>query len=275
MCGLCGVPAPVLHWSESPGRDEGAPNAASLAPVRAQRLRRVQCLDTVMRAYACTVSDWQGRAYQVATFTGKTALVDDLSEIWATVEKLTGRSPSPLDDAVLDRFDPACRRSIWVPVPAGYEGLEDQNEDGGYLGRRRLFPMRFGAAEARRVGTMGDTKGDTTDDAGANEASTAVANTLSLACAEAIDWTGFGCWLTMLLHAEGDRISGIHALLDVCDVPSPVLMRGHHRLINTPVRLGKWPGREVRSTLTLTGDLPAASCLAKSLGIFATVQKAL
>lgn len=93
MCGLCGILGGQEHWSDFLPAANGA-RPARLR--RNERVRRASYLNTVLRAYGCSVSDWQGSKYQVSTFTGKTELVDDLGQLWAAVERLTGRIPDPL-----------------------------------------------------------------------------------------------------------------------------------------------------------------------------------
>lgn len=102
MCGLCGILGGEDHWSDLlPLADE-----AELERVRrAERRRRVQYLNRVLGAFACTVSDWQGSKYQVSTYTGKTELVDNLAQVWLAVERLSGQRPDPLATAVHERLE--------------------------------------------------------------------------------------------------------------------------------------------------------------------------
>lgn len=101
MCGLCGILGGEDHWSDLlPSADD-----AELSRVRrAERRDRVRYLNQILGAFACTVTDWQGCKYQVSTFTGKTELVDNLGQIWAAVERLSGHVPDPLTPAVQARL---------------------------------------------------------------------------------------------------------------------------------------------------------------------------
>lgn len=101
MCGLCGILGGKVHWS-----DTLAAGAAAEATQRsrAERARRIRYLNAVLAAFACTVSDWQGSHYVLSTFTGKTELVDNLTQLWAAVERLTGHAPDPLSPHVLERL---------------------------------------------------------------------------------------------------------------------------------------------------------------------------
>lgn len=100
MCGLCGILGGDDHWSDRlPVSEEHITQTR-----RAERRRRVDYLNTVLAAFACTVSDWQGK-YLVGTYTGKTELVDNPAQLWAAVERLTGHAPDPLAPAVLGRLE--------------------------------------------------------------------------------------------------------------------------------------------------------------------------
>lgn len=104
MCGLCGILGGEDHWSDLlPLADE-----TELSRVRRdERRRRVQYLNRVLGAFACSVSDWQGSKYQLSTYTGKTELVDNLAQLWDAVERLSGHRPDPLSAAVQERLEPA------------------------------------------------------------------------------------------------------------------------------------------------------------------------
>lgn len=101
MCGLCGMLGREDHWSDQlpSARAEDISHAH-----RNERLRRVGCLNRVLIAFSCSVSDWQGSKYMLSTFTGKTELVDNLGQLWGAVERLTGRVADPLSPAVLVRL---------------------------------------------------------------------------------------------------------------------------------------------------------------------------
>jgi hypothetical protein len=101
MCGLCGMLGGETHWTDA-GRAASEDEFAQTR--RRERQLRVTCLNRVLRAYACTVSDWQSRAYLVSTFTGKTEIVDNLTQLWPAVERLSGRRIDPLAADLLDRL---------------------------------------------------------------------------------------------------------------------------------------------------------------------------
>ncbi|MFA7669418.1 MAG: hypothetical protein WCX93_08740 [Burkholderiaceae bacterium] len=101
MCGLCGILGSETHWSDLlPGSD---PDEQARAR-RRDRQRRVHYLNKVLAAYGCSVTDWQSSKYQISTFTGKVELVDDLSQLWLAVERMSGQAPDPLASAVHERL---------------------------------------------------------------------------------------------------------------------------------------------------------------------------
>jgi hypothetical protein len=101
MCGLCGILGGVPHWTDL----AGAATADEVArAARIERQARVNYLNRILGAYGCTVSDWQGSVYLLATYTGKTELVPNLPLLWAAVERLTGHRADPLAAAVLARL---------------------------------------------------------------------------------------------------------------------------------------------------------------------------
>ncbi|MDP6516197.1 MAG: GTP-binding protein [Alphaproteobacteria bacterium] len=64
-----------------------------------------------------------------------------------------------------------------------------------------------------------------------------------------LDWTAFGIWLTMLLHAHGEAVLRVKGLLNVVDLPAPVAIHGVQHLVHPPVHLERWPDRDRRSRI--------------------------
>jgi hypothetical protein len=90
MCSACGFPAAPGHWTEA---------GANTAPDRLRaRFRRAQVLQAVLPAYGLTAhEDAHVIGIQVSTLSGSHAIVRDLSEVWATAERLAGGAVDPLD----------------------------------------------------------------------------------------------------------------------------------------------------------------------------------
>ncbi len=71
---------------------------------------------------------------------------------------------------------------------------------------------------------------------------------LSVTFQEPLDWTAFGLWLSMLLHAEGEHIMRVKGLLDIGGT-GPVVLNGVQHIIHPPDHLDKWPAGERQSSL--------------------------
>lgn len=66
---------------------------------------------------------------------------------------------------------------------------------------------------------------------------------------EALDWTAFGIWMTMLLNRYGDRVLRIKGLLNVAGATTPVLINGVQHIVHPPLHLDGWPDADQRSRL--------------------------
>jgi len=83
----------------------------------------------------------------------------------------------------------------------------------------------------------------------------------------AIDWTAFGIWLTMLLHARGGEILRIKGLLDVGG-EGPLLVSCVQHAVYPPVHLDAWPDEDHRSRLVVIGHDVDRDALETSLRAF-------
>ena len=66
---------------------------------------------------------------------------------------------------------------------------------------------------------------------------------------EPLDWTAFGIWMSMLLHCHGDNVLRIKGLLNVADVPTPVLINGVQHIVHPPSHLPDWPNKNRQSRI--------------------------
>jgi G3E family GTPase len=89
---------------------------------------------------------------------------------------------------------------------------------------------------------------------------------------EAVDWTAFGIWLTMLLHARGSDLYRVKGLLDVGG-DGPLLVNGVQHAVHPPVHLDDWPEGERRSRLVVIGRGVDAAELTASLQAFDRVAR--
>ena len=63
-----------------------------------------------------------------------------------------------------------------------------------------------------------------------------------------VDWTAFGIWFSMLLHARGEDVLRVKGLLDVGDA-GPVLLNGVQHVVHPPDHLEEWPDEDRRSRI--------------------------
>jgi G3E family GTPase len=85
---------------------------------------------------------------------------------------------------------------------------------------------------------------------------------------EALDWTAFGLWLTMLLHVHGNRILRVKGLLNVAGSDTPVVVNGVQHLVHPPFHLRRWPDADRRSRLVFITEGLDPAALAASLAVF-------
>ena len=73
-------------------------------------------------------------------------------------------------------------------------------------------------------------------------------HSVSLTFEGAVDWTAFGIWLSMLLHARGEDVLRVKGLLDVGE-RGPVVVNGVQHTIHPPEHLDRWPDEDRRSRI--------------------------
>jgi G3E family GTPase len=83
----------------------------------------------------------------------------------------------------------------------------------------------------------------------------------------ALDWSAFGIWLTMLLHARGADVYRVKGLLDTGGT-GPVLVNGVQHAVHPPVHLEDWPDGVRRSRLVVIGRDVDRDALHASLEAF-------
>ncbi len=66
---------------------------------------------------------------------------------------------------------------------------------------------------------------------------------------EAVDWTVFSVWLSLLLHAHGAQILRVKGLLNVEGADAPVVVHGVQQLVHPPSHLERWPTDDHASRL--------------------------
>jgi G3E family GTPase len=84
---------------------------------------------------------------------------------------------------------------------------------------------------------------------------------------QVVDWTAFGIWLTMLLHARGSDLYRVKGLLDVGGA-GPLLVNGVQHAVHPPAHLDTWPDDGRRSRLVVIGRNVEGEELLASLQAF-------
>ena len=76
-----------------------------------------------------------------------------------------------------------------------------------------------------------------------------------------VDWTAFGTWFSMLLHARGEDVLRVKGLLDVGEA-GPVLLNGVQHVVHPPDHLEEWPDEDHRSRVVfITRGIPSEELL--------------
>ncbi|MFC4769465.1 CobW family GTP-binding protein [Effusibacillus consociatus] len=93
---------------------------------------------------------------------------------------------------------------------------------------------------------------------------------ISLTFDKPLDWTAFGLWLSMLLHARGQDVLRVKGLIDVGE-EGPVVLNGVQHIIHPPQHLASWPSDDCRSHLVFIMRSIDASDILTSLSAFQSV----
>ncbi len=84
---------------------------------------------------------------------------------------------------------------------------------------------------------------------------------VSLTFEGSVDWTAFGIWLSMLLHARGEDVLRVKGLLDVGE-RGPAMVNGVQHTIHPPEHLDRWPDEDHRSRIIfITKRIPSEELL--------------
>jgi G3E family GTPase len=89
---------------------------------------------------------------------------------------------------------------------------------------------------------------------------------------QAVDWTAFGIWLTMLLQSRGGDVLRVKGLLDV-GAAGPVVLNGVQHVVHPPEHLDAWPDDDHRSRLVFIARGIEQSDLEASLAAFAAAAR--
>ena len=107
MCSLCGILGGRGHWTESAASPEVFAGRTEIHTAGRERQQRTRILNAVLDHYGLSVSDWAAGRSVLRSATGRTALVDNVGELWPAADRLAGRLLDPLDPALLAALAPA------------------------------------------------------------------------------------------------------------------------------------------------------------------------
>ena len=101
MCSLCGVLGGQEHWTDAVSNASVFPGRQLHQNRLQERQHRVRLVNRILSHYGLSLSDWGGTAFVLSSHTGRTAIVDNLTQMWAAAEELLGRPCDPLDPALV------------------------------------------------------------------------------------------------------------------------------------------------------------------------------
>ena len=96
---------------------------------------------------------------------------------------------------------------------------------------------------------------------------------LCLVLPQRLNWTGFGIWMSMLLHAHGARILRAKGILNIEDAKGPVVFHCAQHLVHPPEHWDAWPTSDHRSKLVLVVHGLEPQDLRRSLDTFDALTK--
>jgi G3E family GTPase len=83
-----------------------------------------------------------------------------------------------------------------------------------------------------------------------------------------LEWTLFGIWLSMLLHAHGERVLRVKGILNVVGLATPVVIHGVQHVIHPPAHLEAWPSADRRSRIVFIVRGLEQKAIERSLAAF-------
>ena len=101
MCALCGVLGGKGHWTDSASSPAVFAGRTELQTRLRERQARTRILNVVLKDHGVIVKDWSGNSYLLTSRTGRTAIVDTVSEIWPAAERISSQTCDPLDEGYL------------------------------------------------------------------------------------------------------------------------------------------------------------------------------
>lgn len=101
MCSLCGILGGRGHWADSATSPDAFAARAERHTWQRERQARTRLINRVLTHYGLSLQDWQGSAYVLKSRTGRSAIVNNLSEVWPEAERLARKDCDPLDEGLI------------------------------------------------------------------------------------------------------------------------------------------------------------------------------
>ena len=160
----------------------------------------------------------------------------------------------------------------WAKV-TGLNLLKDDSSD---LFVRNLhgFSRRYRQPENWVMGRNGFAPGQAVGNADAHHHLGGRTRSFCLTYDEAMDWTAFGIWLTMLLHRHGERVLRVKGLLNVKGLAGPVVIHGVQHIVHPLAHLERWPSEDHRSRIVFIAQDIDPALLEMSWKAFASAATA-
>ncbi|WP_165837733.1 CobW family GTP-binding protein [Zavarzinia aquatilis] len=90
---------------------------------------------------------------------------------------------------------------------------------------------------------------------------------------EALDWTAFGVWMSMLLHRHGRNILRVKGLLNIEGASGPVAFHSAQHVVHPPQHLTAWPGDDRRGRIVFIVRKIEPALIEQSLKLFDATAK--
>jgi G3E family GTPase len=167
------------------------------------------------------------------------------------------------DGAVADKVRAALHRlNPTAPVLDAQAGIEPD-----VLFTRDLYSPAGKSAEVRRWLAAEHADLDHHGHRDVNRHARGIA-TFCITIERPLDWTAFGLWLTMLLHAHGADILRVKGILNVAGASTPVVIHGVQHVVHPPTHLKRWPPGPRASRIVFIGRNLDRAAIERSLNAF-------
>ena len=104
MCAICGVLGGRGHWTESAAAPEAFASRAEVHTRGRERQERTRLVNRILSHYGLRLGNWSAGGHALRGPTGRTALVNNLSEMWVAADDLARQDCDPLDPALLAKL---------------------------------------------------------------------------------------------------------------------------------------------------------------------------